>query len=205
MQFNFKKTLLLGLLMCVCAINLLNAQYSEETTLEARKETRHAFNACPFGVAFGIVSANYEYLLKPNHGIMVRFDYEGIPKTYSDANIDANGKAVVLNYRYHITAGMKGWFAGAYGRYRWYNGEGKIDNTNFDFELPDFTFGLNAGKRWVWECGLTATAAFGYGVSWKDRNVHNSTPQVEAAIDVFEEKYDFINPFMGELSIGYTF
>lgn len=166
---------------------------------------RHSINMCPLAVAFGIYSANFEYMVKSNHGIVLRGDYEAIPKTYSDANIEPYGYSFILNYRYHFKPQMNSLFAGAYTRYRVFKGEGTMEGTDFDFERPDFTIGLNAGKRWVWSSGFNITFALGYGYSWHSREANPGTPEIEDAIDVFENEYDFMNPFYGEFSIGYSF
>lgn len=200
-----KKTSL-GLLAClILATGLLKAQQAADNTTEKRQSFKHAFNMCPGGIALGIFSVNYEQLIKPNHGLMVRFDYEAIPRTYSDADIESQGFAGIVNYRYHLKGEMNSLFLGAYGRFRVYKGEGNLEGSGFDFSIPETTLGLNAGKRWAWNSGFTMTFALGYGISFQDRKVDNSTPAIESAIDQFEKGYDFIDPFLGEFSIGYTF
>lgn len=185
-----------------------NAQQTldqEADSLRFDPSIRQSINMCPLGMAFGIFSANYEYLLTPHHGLVARVDYEAVPKTYSAANIDPSGMAFILNYRYHLKGAMESCFVGAYSRYRVYKGEGNLEGTKFDFTMPDFTLGLNAGKRWIWDSGFNITFALGYGYSWKSRTADPDLPGVNEAIDVFENGYDFINPFYGEFSIGYAF
>ncbi|MFV0269158.1 MAG: hypothetical protein ACK5HT_18695 [Draconibacterium sp.] len=108
---------------------------------------RTALNVCPGGVAFGFYSANVEHLFGENHGFVLRGDLETIPKTYSDAKIDASGKAVILNYRYHIGGGLNSFYAGAFARYRNIKGDGTLESGDFDFKLPECTIGLNVGKQ----------------------------------------------------------
>ncbi len=172
---------------------------------EPRKEFKYTISACPFGIAFGIFSINVERLVSDNHGQVFRVDYENVPKTYTNADIESNGWAFIYNYRYHFKPEMNSIFVGAYSRYRFFNGTGTIDGEEFDFKLPDFTLGLNLGKRWAWNSGLTATVAFGYGYSWMSRSLDDSTPEKEQAIDDWEKAYDFASPFYGEVSIGYSF
>jgi hypothetical protein len=174
-------------------------------TTRSGKEIRNAINVCPGGIAFGILSANYERLLKPNHGMVIRADYDIIPKTYSDANIEAWGMAFILNYRYHIGGGLESFYVGAYARYREYKGTGTQEGSAFDFSIPDMTAGINAGKRWIWKSGFTMNLAFGYGFMTSQRNIDPENPYNEAAVNVFEEQYDFMSPFYGEFSIGYAF
>lgn len=166
---------------------------------------KNTINMCPGGLAFGIVSVNYEHLFNKHHSLMARVDYEAVPKSYSDANIEVDGKAFVLNYRYHIGGGLNSYYVGAYSRYRRYDGSGKLKSGSFDFTKPDVTFGLNVGKRWIWKSGFTMNLAFGYGIAIDKRKVNNRSVEADTAIDVFEKEYDFINPFLGEFSIGYAF
>lgn len=172
---------------------------------EKNEQKRHAINFCPGGIAFGIFSANYEYLVTPKNGFVARVDYEAIPKTYTNANIESNGKALVLNYRRHFSGNMNSFYAGAYTRYRLYNGEGDIDSQTFDFEITDITVGLNIGKRWVFKSGFNINLSFGYGVSFKDKKLSINNEAISNAVNLWEDSYDFIDPFLGEFSIGYSF
>ncbi|MCO6173421.1 DUF3575 domain-containing protein [Flavobacterium sp. NRK F10] len=182
--------------------NTTQAQEHEEPKKPFK---RHAINFCPAGMAFGIFSANYEYLITPKNGIVVRLDYEAIPKTYTAATIESNGKAFILNYRRHFSGEMNSFYAGAYTRYRLYKGEGEINAQKFDFKIPEVTIGLNIGKRWVWKSGFNLNLAFGYGISFKDKKTSLNNMAVNTAVDSWEDSYDFINPFLGEFSIGYSF
>ncbi|MFZ1730109.1 MAG: DUF3575 domain-containing protein [Bacteroidota bacterium] len=165
----------------------------------------HSFSMCPGGLALGILSVNYEYLFQENHGIVARFDYESIPSTYSDAKLESSGLAFILNYRYHIAGGMEAVYVGAFTRLRNYSGTGTLESTSFDFSIPEVTFGLNIGKKWVWSSGITLNFALGYGVAkqWREADPRNAA--IDASLDVFEDEYDFISPLLGELSIGYAF
>ncbi|KOH45344.1 DUF3575 domain-containing protein [Sunxiuqinia dokdonensis] len=164
-----------------------------------------AINVCPGGVAFGFYSANIEHLFGENHGLVLRGDLETIPKTYSDAKIDASGKAMILNYRYHIGGGLNSFYAGAFARYRKIKGDGTLESGDFDFKLPECTVGLNVGKRWIWKSGFTLNFALGYGYAYDELKVNKSSQAAIDAIDVFRDDYAFMNGFLGEFSIGYTF
>lgn len=177
---------------------------SKDST-SSRNEFRSAINMCPGGIAFGIFSINFEYLIKPKHGLVARFDYEAVPKTYTEALIDAYGIGFTLNYRYHFSGEMNSLFLGAYARYRTYIGTGTSEAGEFDFTIPEYTFGLNAGKRWAWNNGLNVTLALGYGFSIINREVEPSNEYNESMVDNFEDDYNFSGPFYGELSIGYAF
>ena len=205
-----KKTVLISVVLLSALFSgQISAQTEQSGVLKESttqtKEFRNAINACPFGITFGIFVVNYEHLIKPHHGLVARLDYEMIPKTYSDAKIESNAYAFTLNYRYHFSGQMNSFFAGAYGRAQLYRGDGHLESGDFDFDILDLTAGLNVGKRWVWNNGLTATFSLGYGYDFKTRSPSVDSDEVNDAIDAFEKGYDFMNPFMGELSIGYSF
>lgn len=180
-------------------------KFAKNDSVRSVKLARNAFNVCPGGIAFGFYSANFEHLFGANHGLVIRGDLETIPKTYSDANIDAGGKAVILNYRYHIGGGLNSFYAGAFARYRHIKGDGTLESGDFDFKLPECTVGLNVGKRWVWKSGLTLNFALGYGYAYDELKVNNSSQEAIDAINVFRDDYAFMNGFLGEFSIGYAF
>ena len=178
---------------------------TESDSKSTKDRLKYSLNMCPGGIVFGIFSANIEYLFNPSHGLVVRFDYESIPKNYTEASIEASGVAFILNYRWHFSNKMNSVYLGAFSRYRVYKGKGTIESTNFEFTIPELTIGLNIGKRWVWKSGFNINLAFGYGISktWRTANPSNSS--TESMIDAFENAYDFIDPFLGEFSIGYAF
>jgi hypothetical protein len=177
-------------------------EHFNQTSVTAFK---HSISACPVAVAFGIYSINYEFLHHQKHGFVARFDYEAIPKTYTDAAIESSGYSFILNYRYHFNKQMNSYFVGAYGRYRQFDGEGTLNQTPFNFTMPDVSAGINAGKKWVWNSGFTLTFALGYGFSNEDWSSTPNTNEVNTMVKDFRKAYDFIDPFYGEFSIGYSF
>ncbi len=183
------------------------AQQEPEITAKdlGHHEFKHAINACPGGIAFGIFSVNYEHLFNSYHGLMGRVDYEAIPKSYTDADIESNGVAVIVNYRYHFSGELKSIFLGSYLRFRTYTGSGRLESTEFDFTIPELTLGLNLGKRWVWDSGFNITFALGYGFSEDWREANPTSNLIKANVDQFTEQYDFFDPFLGEFSLGYAF
>lgn len=206
-----KNTILLIVLFITCNFmsNSINAQLITGKTngdsTYIPDSRKHSLNFCPAGLPFGIFSANYEYLLDSKHGLVVRGDYEMIPQTYSDADIEPFGYSFTVNYRRHFTGEMSSPFVGVYARHRVFQGKGKYENTPFDFRRSDWSYGFVSGKKWVWQNGLNVTFAWGYGFSVDRREVSISNPLIEAAIDEFEEEYDFMSPLTAEISIGYTF
>lgn len=184
----------------------LNAQTKTINTTELPEpDFRNSINMCPFGIAFGIYSVNYERLITPYNGIVLRADYEAIPKTYSSANIESYGYSFIINYRYHFSGKMNSIYLGAYSRFRTFEGEGKTSSTDFDFTRYDMSYGLNAGKKWVWNSGININFSLGYGFSNDWKKVSESNSEIDKAIRDYEDSYDFMSPFYGELSIGYTF
>lgn len=186
-------------LIVIFSLSIANAQEQDSQSF------KHSLNMCPLAVAFGIVSVNYEYLITPNHGIVARLDYESIPDTYSDAKIEVDGKAAILNYRYHFSGQMESFYLGAFSRYRIFSGDGKLNDTTFDFDITEFSLGLNAGKKWVWNNGFNINFTLGYGYTFSDQKESNSSTDVKKAIKVFKDDYAFIDAFLGEFSIGYAF
>ncbi|HPF64828.1 DUF3575 domain-containing protein [Lentimicrobium sp.] len=196
--------LLIGILFISQSVIAQSSDVPNDST-ESSLNFKNAINFCPGGIAFGIFSANVEHLFGRHHGLVLRGDYEAIPRTYSDAGINASGKAVILNYRYHIGGGLNSFYAGAFARYRKYKGDGTLETGKFDFSISECTVGLNAGKRWVWKSGFTMNFALGYGYFYDEQKVNNRSQAALDAIDVFRDNYDFLNGFLGELSIGYAF
>ena len=136
---------------------------------------------------------------------MARFEYESIPKSYTEASIESSGVAFSLNYRWHISGEMKSIFLGTYARYRTYDGNGTLELAKFDFNKSELALGLNAGKRWVWNSGFNVTISLGYGFSFDNREANPTNMSIESVLNTYEDEYDFSGPLLGELSIGYAF
>lgn len=203
---NFK---IIILIICFILTNNLFAQQEDATLVKDSsstiKEFNQAINMCPGGIIFGIYSVNYEYLLNQTHGLVARFDYESVSETLSDDTIiKANGYGFTFNYRWHFSGAMESFYIGSYVRYKVYNGDAN-GSTKFDFTLQEYTLGLNVGKRWVWNSGINVNCAFGYGISTLNKETDPTSSANEATLDKFINDYTFIDPFYGEVSIGYTF
>ena len=147
------KSILTVLSICIFLSGNVVAQVEEESSSpkssSPRSEFKHALNICPIAPVFGIYAVNYEYLISPKNGIVARFEYEDVPKTYTDASIESSGMSYTLIYRRHLSAEMNSVFLGAHTRYRMFNGNGELESEKFDFTLNSLSIGLNAGKRWV--------------------------------------------------------
>lgn len=201
------RTIILAVALLISSPSVFSQKdESVEERIQAEiAKKKHAISMCPGGIAFGIFSANYQQMLRPNQSLVFRVDYEAVPKTYTDANIESNGWALILNYRYHFKPSLNSYYVGAFGRYRKYHGDGKLASESFDFKIPECTIGLNLGRRWVWKSGFTLNFALGYGYQYDELKLDKRTPEVEDAIDDFKDDYDFFNGFLGEFSIGYAF
>ena len=206
---NGTKSKLFILILCIFLISNLFAQQKDtpSTTDSSSyvKEINQAVNFCPGGIIFGIYAINYEYLVNRNHGLVARFDYENVSETLSEDTMEADGYAFTFNYRWHFSGAMESFYIGSYARYKYYKGDATDGATKFDFTLQEYTLGLNAGKRWVWNSGFNINCAFGYGVSKLDKETDPTSPSIEAKLGEFIDNYTFIDPFYGEISIGYAF
>lgn len=208
-QQKRRNLLLPTLIVCIFLISNLFAQQEDTSSTTdsctSKNEINQAVNFCPGGIIIGIYAINYEYLAGKNHGLVARFDYENVSETLSEDTLEANGYAFTFNYRWHFSEAMESFYIGSYARYKQYQGDATDGATKFDFTLHEYTLGLNAGKRWVWNSGFNINVAFGYGISKLDKETDPTSPSNEAQLDKFIDEYTFIGPFYGEISIGYAF
>jgi len=202
---TLSKSILLGLFLFLIIGGNAQVNDSDSMDISNKKEFKQSINFCPGAIAFGVFTINYERLLSEHHGLMIRADYESVPKSYSDANINTNGKAAILNYRYHLQGGLNSWFIGAFSRYRVYNGDGALNGSAFDFKLSEVTVGVNAGKRWVFNNGININAALGYGLFMDDQTQSDSSADVLESINEFKDNYSMYNGLFMEFSLGYAF
>jgi len=203
------KSILKVLTICIFINSNALAQVEEDSSLSKsnspRSEFKHAVNICPIAPIFGFYSINYEYLISPKNGIIARFDYEDVPKTYTDASIESSGIGFTLNYRRHLSGEMNSLFLGAYTRYRIYKGSGELESEKIDLTLQSFSIGLNAGKRWAWDSGFNIVFSLGYGIDINNSETNPDDGSFDHIVDQFKQEYEFMSPFYGELSIGYAF
>ncbi len=203
------KSILKVLSICIFISSNLVAQVEEGSSLtklnSPRSEFKHAINICPIAPIFGFYSINYEYLISPKNGIIARFDYEDVPKTYTDAAIESSGIGFTLNYRRHLSEEMNSPFLGAYTRYRTYKGNGELGSEKIDLTLQSFSIGLNVGKRWTWDSGFNIVFSLGYGIDINNSETKPNDGSFDHIVDQFKQEYEFMSPFYGEFSIGYAF
>lgn len=206
-QLREEILLIMMLLLTIATVNGQDVHSPIDSTKQKLvADQKIAINMCPGGIAFGIYSANVAYHFDNKQSIVIRGDYENIPQTLTDANIESNGKALILKYRYHLKdGGMSSPYLGAFSRYRVYKGRGSLESVDFDFSIPQVTVGVQAGRRWSWKSGFNLNFALGYGysVDWGESSV--DTEAIKNIIIEYREDYDFFSGFIGELSIGYAF
>ena len=187
----------------------LFAQVADSTIVSESESTgkkiTNAVNMCPVAIAFRFYSANFEHLFNQTHGLVGRFDYESISDSYSGNPIELSGFGFTVNYRYHLSEQMESIYLGSYLRYRYYDGNGTAESTKFDFSITEVSWGVNIGKRWVWDSGFNVLFSLGYGISSTSRDTSPTNDSIESTINAFEDEYTFFGPFLGELSIGYAF
>jgi hypothetical protein len=201
---NLKKVLVL--VICLLFVSVASAQEGKNLTQNEKDSKiagfKQSVNSCPGGLIFGVYSINYERMIKPKHGLVARFDFEDILAKYSGDKFEATGLGFILNYRRHFSPSLKSFYLGSYARYRVYDGTGEDGPDEFNFDITEFTIGLNAGKRWVWSSGFNINFMLGYGIAFTETKVEEI---YEAAYDNFTDKYSFEGPMLGEFSIGWAF
>jgi hypothetical protein len=125
----------------------------------------------------------------------------------SDAAITATNQALVLNYRWHFSESMDSIFIGPYARYRDISGTGTAGGVAYNIAIPEWTVGLNIGKRWVWNNGFNVVLAAGSGASLRSEAATNTnTPAGAALATLRKDNHMFVdNSSYAEFSIGYVF
>jgi hypothetical protein len=170
----------------------------------AKDSDKQALNICALAIPLlNQYIVNYEYLYGQRHGLAARVEYAPM----SDDAISSTGKAVVLNYRWHFSKSMESIFAGPYARYREIIGTGSVGGAAFNFTIPEWTIGVNVGKRWVWRNGFNVVLSAGLGVSTRTETVNPTNAAIDSAITTLKTDHPtyFNTPSYGEFSIGYVF
>ncbi len=171
----------------------------------SRLEPDWAFGVSPGGAFLGSYSFNVEYLLDTHHGIVFRSDYRFLNDDVNNWDMHVTGRSFTVNYRYHMEGGMDAFYLGAFTRLRTYTGDGSSESMEFNFTRPDYTLGLNLGKRWIWDNGFAVNVSLGYGYVYKGQYSSHESVEVNLAIDDFMTGNDLWTGLQGEISIGYAF
>lgn len=168
-------------------------------------ERTQAVNIC--AIAIPLINnyvVNYEYLYRQRHGFAARLEYAPGMK---GSNTKGVALAGVLNYRWHFSPKLDGFFVGPYARYRYVYGSGETNAQHYDFKVPELNIGANAGYRWVSKIGFNFVIAAGYGYSFTNDILSNSNTDITNEFNAFKKANNAIMdaPFYGEISIGYAF
>ena len=67
------------------------------------------------------------------------------------------------------------------------------------------TFGLNIGKRWVWDSGINVVVRIGYGYAILSMTANTNDPNVNNFLSDIKPILQALAGFDAELSIGYAF
>lgn len=161
-----------------------------------------ALNICALAIPlFKEYVVSYEYLYEQRHGLVTRLEHGSM----SDGASTGTNQALVINYRWHFSESMESLFIGPWARYREVRGSGSTGGAAFEFTTPEWTIGINIGKRWVWENGFNVVVATGSGVSQRDPAPTNAS--AAAALAAFKKDNTMFveNSSYSEFSIGYVF
>jgi len=178
------------------------------TKLHAQDEPRQAINLCAVAIpVMNMYVVNYEYLYHERHGLATRIEY--VPNL-KGADTKGTAWAAVLDYRWHFSPKLNGFFVGPYLRYRYTYGSGTAEGTDYDFKFPEINIGINGGFRWVSKIGINVVFAWGYGYSIGNEKLSPSNSDIISTFNTFKNAEDrnnviFDAPYNAEFSIGYAF
>lgn len=173
----------------------------------------HAINLNPVGIAFGSYGGNYELLLAQTHGLVFEGAYANINYSSGSNESRSKGWGLSFNYRWHWSNAMESGFLGVFARYSSAVGTGTVTATsgsvstksNFDVDMKTTTFGLNIGKRWVWDSGINVVVRIGYGYAILSMTANTNDPNVNNFLSDIKPILQALAGFDAELSIGYAF
>lgn len=220
--------LLNGLLMFIgmCCVSV----HATDKVIENNKEKvskRWAISVQPLLPIFSSYFANIEYLFANQHSLLFEAGYIGSYKmnvsTWSSSR-DAKkatwrttqGHTLTLQYRYHFSEGLDSGFIGPFLKYGVLSGN--ILSTDTDPNLISLNFssqpeigftaiygviGVNIGRRWVWDSGVTMAVRIGAGANFPKYKY--SVSGYEAEKSVFTDTFAVFLSFDAEFSIGYAF
>jgi len=178
------------------------------TRLHAQHEPKQAINICALAIPLmNMYVVNYEYLYHERNGLATRIEY--VPNL-EGADTEGTALAAVIDYRWHFSPKLNGFFAGPYVRYRYSYGSGTAKGTAYDFKFPEMNVGINGGFRWVSKIGFNVVFAWGYGYSFGSEKLTPSNIDVISTFNTFKNAEGRNNmildaPFNAEFSIGYAF
>ncbi len=164
------------------------------------KEFTMAANVNPLGIVSGSYGGNFEYLFAQMHGVVV----EGAYSSSASGETSSTGYLGALHYRWHWSGAMQSGFLGAFVKYGSSTGTGTYGvGTPFTFDMTLVSYGLNVGKRWVWDNGINVVARIGYGQTSLD--FETSDAGANDSIDTFKTALELLAGIDLEFSVGYAF
>lgn len=141
------------------------------------------------------IAGNYEYLLNNSHGFIA----EGSAALWGDLS----SYRVGAGYRYHFTPSMESFFMGTYLSYGSSSGEVTENSVKYKFDANITKYGVNIGKRWVWDNGINLVARIGGGGSSVD--IEYNQDAKPGSDKLVEDVLGLLSKVDGELSVGYVF
>lgn len=200
------KNLIASLFIIAFSTIQLNAQ--KKLQQDTQNEPSQAINICAVAVpVMNMYVVNYEYLHQERHGLAARIEF--VP-SLKGADTKGTAWGAALDYRWHFSPKLNGFFVGPYARYRYSYGSGTAEGTNYDFKVPELNVGINGGYRWVTKFGVNILFAYGYGYSFGSEELSPSNADVISTFDSFKSAKNrnnvmFDAPYYAEFSIGYAF
>ena len=102
-------------ILFVIASSMTKLQAQDEPNVQ--DEPRQAINVCLVAIPLmNMYVINYEYLYHERHGLAARIEY--VPNL-EGADTKGNAWGAVLDYRWHFSPKLNGFFVGPYIRYRY--------------------------------------------------------------------------------------
>jgi hypothetical protein len=184
-----------------------NEIVGEDNTISVSNESkvvtaRNAIQTYPFGLFVGNIVLNYEKLINYRHGLFIQ----------ANANISGNEQSgLSLQYRYHYYTKLKhkGFNSPFWGPFFTINSlnmavweDDGYERVNYNAKVNSAIFGVNWGRRWVWNSGLNIVFRIGYGISNSNFEWSPTLPQ---NVEAMERLITLVNGIDGELSLGFVF
>lgn len=211
--------------ICICHTALFAA--AEAKADEKQVEKKWAISVQPLFPIFSSYFANVEYLFASRHSFFFEAGYigsykmsVGIWSSSSDAKKASwrtvRGHTLTLQYRYHFSDGLDSGFIGPFVKYGFLSGNilsADTDPNLISINLtsqPEIGFaatygvlGVNVGRRWVWDSGVTMAVRIGVGANFPVYKY--SLDGYEFEKKIFADAFGIFLAFDVEFSIGYAF
>jgi hypothetical protein len=152
----------------------------------------------PWGFLAGSYGANFEMLLGSSHGVLAEGNF-----AMSDTQTSLGGG---LHYRFHPGGELATFFVGPFAKF--FSSSGAVTETvgatttEYDFTATALVFGLNIGRRWIWDPGLSLVLRGGYGYTLLNTSYPGAAPGSEDLVNLLLR---FALGFDLELSVGWAF